>query len=267
MKMVNIFAIVAFIGTTHAQLQTGSIVVIGFTEDKIIIAADSLTLDSLSKQPTHKDYCKIAAINNQLIFGSVGSSSYAGGRVVSPWSNAEEVKAAFLGNHSDVFAVAKTWGEAIASHWNVMYSFYPRIVERSLTEDGIITAALFVMNVNNRFSYVIDVVRFDGHRFKEEQGFFGTTCLPYCAIGKAVAFNEFNVGLTERAKREGRVSPSPQLSTQIDIQTLQAIRLADLAAAYEPTKDIGGAIDAVEFRKDGTIHWIARKPNCRENEE
>lgn len=49
-----------------------------------------------------------------------------------------------------------------------------------------------------------------------------------------------------------------------DESALLAIRLADLAAALTPTKDVGGKIDAIEIEK-GAIHWIARKPNCPED--
>jgi hypothetical protein len=40
-----------------------------------------------------------------------------------------------------------------------------------------------------------------------------------------------------------------------------------LTIAYDPDGDVGGQIDALALKSDGSIYWRQRKPNCAEKED
>lgn len=94
-----------------------------------------------------------------------------------------------------------------------------------------------------------------------------------CAGGKVEVVGEFCTQSSERSKRESvwgyptePIAPD-RLATGWDKNSLLALRLADLTVAYGNSKEVGGDIDVINLKKDGTMRWLARKKNCPDNQD
>jgi hypothetical protein len=79
-----------------AQVEHGTVVVVYFTPDKIIMAADSRVIRIGQNIPPNDEECKITVIRGQVIFSSANVASYTapGSDVVESWKNADEARSA-----------------------------------------------------------------------------------------------------------------------------------------------------------------------------
>jgi len=93
------FALVLFVAhPALAQISSGTIIVVDFAEDQLVIAADSRsTLNENAGSPNDTE-CKTTAFGNQLIFATTGSNRYTRNDPtdwISPWDNVDEARIAY----------------------------------------------------------------------------------------------------------------------------------------------------------------------------
>jgi hypothetical protein len=84
----------------------------------------------------------------------------------------------------------------------------------------------------------------------------------YGAFGQTNIVQEFLTQTSSRAQDEAlswRLQMSS--SSEQEREWRKAARLADLAAAFETSGEVGGNIDEVELTATGT-RWLQRKPEC-----
>jgi hypothetical protein len=251
-----------------------------FTQDKIIMAADSRTLVAGENTAPDDSKCKIVAIYGQVAFGFSHGTGYTaeGPRdPVQSCTNAEEARRAYdkicglSPNCGRVEEIAKEWGRAISLHFQSLYFAYPRIAEAIAGGDnGILTMAFFggegmngnlvlfqtsvVLNENN-----IQPVRFVTWKVPS------CPLLNYCSIGEVEVLVEFVNLTTPRAKEEAKNWNPSSLHNPADYDLLKTVRLVDLTIAYHQGRDVGGPIDAVQLNRDGSLRWFQRKENCPAN--
>ncbi len=95
MKGFCLFVFFAVIGSpTLAQIQHGTVAVVYYTEDKIIMAADSRGLLLTQNAQPDDSVCKIAAPYGKMLFVSSHAVAYKSGGLfdlVQPWSNVDEI--------------------------------------------------------------------------------------------------------------------------------------------------------------------------------
>ena len=84
----------------------------------------------------------------------------------------------------------------------------------------------------------------------------------YGVFGTTIVADEFLHDTSPRAELE-TASWQSQMSnrSEKEKQWRKAVRLVDLAIAYEPGGEVGGDIDVVELTATG-VHWLQRKPQC-----
>jgi hypothetical protein len=133
-------------------------------------------------------------------------------------------------------------------------------------KNGIITAGLFIGVEDGSFvtAFVaitfnrqrIDPVRLENAQLAE---CIGDPPIRMCATGETAVFARFK---TDGNPWKGEEVVSPRKGGKVDLETPRAIRFAELTAIHEQKKTVGGPIDALEVWKDGSIHWVKRKPNC-----
>jgi hypothetical protein len=134
---------------TLAQIQHGTIGVVYYTKDKIIVAADSRVLPSFVNASPDDNECKVTTPYGKLVFVSSGAAAYHNGGVagsVQSWSNIEEIHRAYSTtsllystNYDRIMGTA----ESIASNWQSLLLEHPDVViDAARMGNGILTRAI-----------------------------------------------------------------------------------------------------------------------------
>jgi hypothetical protein len=264
--VVGLFAFSLIFDTALTEVKTGSLAIIYFAGDKVIIASDSRAILSTgrTKFPPDDTYCKIAVLGNQMIFTSVHRLNSPGGGFVTPWNARTEAEKAFkfadsfkTASLTDKLAiVANTWSEAAKSHFTQLSIFAPKELD---PDQGKMSRAAFITVSGGKFSYALIDVTYDGHTVGIDR--------PRLGAGQ----DTFAMGQVDLVPKYITRPPtqwhfSDLLLKTIDIRTLRMMKAVDMVAAYDPSGIVGGPVDAVELWQDGSVHWVARKSNCPENQ-
>jgi hypothetical protein len=116
-----------------AQVTSGTIVVVGFAADKVIVAADSR--GHMLGKPPIDDRCKIATFNHNIVFTSTGAFGHYKEHPFEPvgnWDNIEEAKTAAQttprNNDIRIQPIAEAWGKQLKKRWAEYNFFYPQKV-------------------------------------------------------------------------------------------------------------------------------------------
>jgi hypothetical protein len=261
-----------------AQFKSGTVILVGYSKNKIIMTADSRAGDE-GKAPTD-DACKITALNNKLLFSATGRIFDKTNGIVG-WNAPEQAKQAFeqISNQmpvpGDGFTryVAQLWAQLvsqnIASH--IRAEEYATLRPHRLYLDGIFAGIGPTGNIQT--GYVIvgsDVPSGPGSR---RMGYTGvremslSDTVDYFVLGHTKTLNEFINATTGRAKAEKAVTLKQSRTWPfLDADARMAIRLTELIIKYaDHPEQVHGPVDAVEVDKGGTMRWIQRKANCPQN--
>ena len=113
-----------------AQIDYGTIEVIYFSQDKIVIAADSRNVSHASLDLPNDSACKIVALDGNAVFVSSGGTAYQTNAIfdrVNPWTNNDEARIAYqeiLATRSTsrgyIKQIAEKWGESIVSEVEIL---------------------------------------------------------------------------------------------------------------------------------------------------
>jgi hypothetical protein len=257
---------------TVAQISSGTIIVFHLTKDKFIIAADSRAV--FKGKPEDSD-CKIAVFHHQFVFATSGASGYRpdeGFDPVHAFDNVQEARDAI--RQRSVLSVKKTlvddiadaWADSLIKDWQLMYSWHPDLVIEAATRGkGTLATGMFAGAVKGETVLVGRAITFS----KDRRELIVSAPIPYdcearlCATGMTEVFDEYTSfpPQTQRAEREAILKPTKN-------ETARIIRLVHLSILYTTHKDeIGGNVDALELWNNGSVHWVARKENCPENQD
>jgi hypothetical protein len=266
-----------------AQADSGTIVVINFAKDEVVVAADSRAIRQDTGVPDNS-YCKVAVFRHQFIFASVGASRFldqATGRIL--WDNNDLARQAARASQShdrqvsDLYAAAVDWAQAVKSHWDANREDAKKIPG---PRGGQITAGEFM---DKSLAIEIGEIRFDAENkfdpIRENVGLpTDDRCWPcsadgqtsrICVAGKhADVAKKFCAQKRRESKSEDRISVRAPLKAPTQAAEL-ATKIVELTIdAYEKTAgDVGGPVDVVSVSRDGTVTWHARKSSCPENQD
>jgi hypothetical protein len=262
-----------------AQADSGTIVVLNFAKDEVVVAADSRAIRQDTGVPDNS-YCKVAVFRHQFIFASVGASRFldhATGKTL--WDNNHLARQAAQASQShdrqvsDLYAAAEDWAQAVKSYWDAHREEARKIPG---PRGGQITAGEFI---DKSLAIEIGEIRFDaGNEFdpiRENVGLpTDDRCWPCSANGQTsricVAGKHADVAkkFCAQKKRDDEISVRSTLKAPTHAAEL-ATRIVELTIdAYEKTAgDVGGPVDVVSVSRDGTITWHARKSSCPENQD
>jgi hypothetical protein len=247
------------------EFKTGSLSIIYFAGDKVIVVSDSRVIFSRGRTtlPPVDNYCKLLALGTKTIFTSVHALDRPAGILTTAWNARTEAEKAFkfansLSAASDLqkFTImASKWSEAAKNHFTQELIFSPSDLD---PDQGRVSEAVFVTVTEGRFYYASIAVTYDGHAIGIERNAIGAT-QDTLAIGKVDLVPKY--------------LPNPPhlwdfsslLLKTTDIRTLRMIKAVDMVEASDPNGTVGGAVDAVELWRDGTIHWAAHKENCQDD--
>lgn len=275
-----LFLVVLLELPAFAQIEHGSIVIIYFSNDQIAVAADSR--GSQEGGLKSNSYCKVFAFDHKLIFAVTNhaSNSRTGISDLSEaWNSWDDARSAYkeaLATHSEtvVEQTADNWAKKIVSHWRQMYTFYPQRVRSLVGPNGGLTIGSFggldrdghlvLVQIRILFQNSLDPISYSTTVLGSSD-----CMLHFCGSGLTDVGNEFLTQDTDWTRQEfAQWSAQKWPGKPEDKVLLEAIRLVDLTIAYSNPKErdeLGGPIDALELKGDGSFRWFARKENCPEN--
>jgi hypothetical protein len=276
MKNLVLTVIALWSYSAFAQAQHGTVIVVNFTKDKVIIAADSRAMNSDTRRPPDDCRCKISAFGKKIVFTTSGTAVFMKGSTSDPvegWDNSEIANRAARESRYDLDKTVLSWSSILADHWKSAYLWHSdMVIHAAEIGNGVITVGLFFQAETGKYKAV--AVTFDRSRLEPIQMQLGdlSACWPcgqqdgarICVVGRIEAVD--SICSKSKGARDiiGNMSLDSLKTT--NESALLAIRLVDLAASLTATKDVGGKIDAIEIEK-GALHWIARKPNCPEDQD
>ena len=265
--------VTSFSFLARAQVNTGSIVVFELTNqrDRFIAAADSRAV--FKSKLAEDNHCKIAGFREQFVFAITGAASYPSGvRDRAPsWDGIKEAGKVIRlhglnkpqSAETRVNTVADMWGRKLKNDWQDLYRWHRDIVEESAKRGkGTLTTGIFATAVNGEIAVAVRSI--DLTKEKVVVAAPKDKCeIGLCASGLTDIFKEYVDKASQRAKDEAELW---SLSQRPDTEMRWLIRLVDLTIEYDLTHQVGGKIDVIELWKDGSIHWIQRKPECPEKQ-
>ena len=261
------------------QVKTGTAVVILFSHNYIVFAAESRVVLP-GKSILHRDNaCKIRAINNKFIFASAGVNGFEPepGKAGNAWSAYDEPGKLIdqLPDMDDpVHGLAELWGKSLEKHVNRALEVNPASMMDFLRKEGgqTLTTGMFAGRTKQGqlVIYKADLnCNCAGNSRRTSLEILPFPLSPGTgggAIGSQEAldlWDELGKGNSERAQASlhqletgdaGRSGP----------KRLEAIAVSSLEfiLQYSRGGDVGGPVDAVEMTPTGDIHWVQRKANC-----
>lgn len=270
-----IISLVAYL--VMSQSSSATIIIINFTDDKIVVAADSLSLNITTGDRDYS-YCKIAAFQRQVVFTSVGGLRFTDTNSNSVvWDNipmAREAARVSLqggGKNVDVQTAVINWANAVQRSFDGIS--LPELKNASRANGGQLTAGAFVGPQLSFRAATVGLVENSLHPVQYQIFDELATCWPcgeeseekVCAAGR-----HFDVAekFCAQRKRGAKLSIRTRLHKGSKAAKLAAKIVELTIDTYGDTaKDVGGSVDVVTISKDGRITWNARKENCPENQD
>ena len=250
------------------QFQSGTIVALEFSEERLIIAADSRLTDDNGK-PLNDCACKISVIDKSLIFAGTGKQhlTYNGRTFIDGTDVAVRVRR--NNKSASVKRIATLWAEQMkitlgevgkSSREALLKNLSTEIIVRGIfggvEADGRIavynTAVIYKLSGGS----VILSTKFQslGHDME--------------VFGHDDLFQEFFNMKTKRG-----IDWNMRLDKELDAKHIgdrEPYRLiAGLEATIQWANDsfIGGDVDELILNKGGKMTWVKRKTNCAEAEQ
>jgi hypothetical protein len=260
------------------QISSGTVVVFNFTEDKLIVAADSRVVHNDATPPDNA-YCKISTLGHQFVFVTFGHTSYANTPfdLIKGWDNLalarETIQVVSKKDDTAAYLIdlATYWAKAVRDHWDrfcaLRRSECEKLVEKT---NGILTQGMFIgsntlfggagLVFNPRLPSPVYYVT--GDKMTQSQCW---SCGQEPGKKICVAGSHPDIAANMCAKRGSNSKISTRLQLPgLDRDTGLAVEIAELTiAAYgKSVGDVGGPIDIISIPKSGSIHWINHKHNC-----
>lgn len=254
-----------------------TVVIINFTKDRIVVAADSLSLNITTGDRDYS-YCKIAAFQGQVLFTSVGGLRFTDTNSKSVvWDNlpmAREAARAASNNgrgNIDVQTAVINWANAVKRRFEGIPM--PELREAFRANGGQLTAGAFIGPQLSFRAATVGFVENPANPIHYQIFDELATCWPcgqetgekICAAGR-----HFDVAekFCSQRKHGAKISIRARLHKGSKAAKLAAKIVELIIDAHgETAKDVGGSIDVVTISKDGRITWNARKPICSEDQE
>ena len=265
---VVVLALASSLGAeSDAQSASGTVVVIGWSQTKIVIAVDSRGFDDAGKH--RDDICKIVRLDDHSVFTAAGNIIHArDGHAL--WDAQEEARHAFqeaqnAGGRLVLRAAARSWGERMVASINRALAADPA-GSTKMVENNIFLTGVFLGFQNGITAmYQVEIACDPGTRQAREKFYAERprSTMHFAALGRNEIVSEVVAARTHFARVEQRKwAASERNIPWRDRDVRWAIRLVQLTMEYHPQKiDVGGPTDALEMTRRG-IRWVERKPGC-----
>ncbi len=257
----------------HAQMERGTLLVVYFSQDKIVLAADSLNLIKGRGTEKREYSCKIVALGKDTLFAAAGRTGYRKGPSdpLPDWTAIGEAQRIYTQHPTEPPEILSNYREqALIEHLSAQLRSPTgrRVVEDDAgRQEGILTSGLFLYAPpHGDFQWILSRVTYPRRGFLDSKyASLPPDIPPYLALGEPNAVRtvlEYVSLQSDRAKKEADEWNQEQHCLHGDKEAARAKRLVELAIEHDQTGEIGGEIDVAVLPKNGTVEWVAN-PNCK----
>jgi hypothetical protein len=272
-KTGSLILILMFGNSLVAQCQEGgkgTLVVIGLSQNKIIIAADSRK-SAYSRDQSRDDDCKLIPFDGFSVFTTAGNVGFRTEHTTGWDGNNEAAKIIASSKNSKSTGkylrnAAIEWAQNITAEINQSLA-----VDRNQTmqavEDNRILNGIFVGLENGIGALYQEEIMLDPRRRRAINHLTAEPMPPvlqWSAMGDVTAAIDVIRGESTFAKTQRHEWGLLQRTIELkDRDAYWAIQLVKIGANYDPKRqEIGEPVDALEITVEGT-RWVKRKPVCK----
>jgi hypothetical protein len=256
--------------TTGADyIDSGTIIVIAQTKERIIIAADSRsgeTTDGVTVKSVDDSACKIAAFRRDSVFSAAGILRDRENKWTSMSEALDVLRTAAPGpiGSRQGEAILDRWADAMAQRVRVFSS--DQLLAYSSNNAGhILTGVLAGIEDDKQPWLRAVMVNFSSAAGFSHQSYTLISNDPptaYYFLGKPAIGLEFERDKSSSRAVKERASWNRENLTGPSLDRFKARRLVELTIMYHsPKTEVGGAVDEVELDASG-VRWLHVKPNC-----
>lgn len=260
------------------QVQHGTLGVVYMTKEKIVVAADSRSMELGVKGPPNDSQCKIAAPHGKfifLVFWGIGYRNHGFPDTAPSWKSIDEIYKAYDAAPAprvppvpdDVrMSTLTEWMNLVSVDFRTMYRIH-RSAILNLADAGhgvLARGAMFGFDSKGTPSGRVGTIAFDeGQVYSLMDAPILNCPNHFCSYGHVEIVDEFVNLKSPRARKEATEWKPPKGTAPKDYDILKAMRLVELA--IQDGQDVGGKVDAVEMLRNGDVRWFAIKSNCRKD--
>ncbi|HET9284473.1 MAG TPA: hypothetical protein VFR24_21170 [Candidatus Angelobacter sp.] len=261
------------------QVKTGTAVVILFSHNYIVFAAESRVVLAGKSIRHRDDACKVRAISNKFIFASAGVNGFEPepGKNGNAWSAYDEpgkLADQLPDMDNPVHGLAELWGKSLEKQVNRALAVNPEPMMDFLRHEGGQTLSSGIFAGRTKQGQLV-VYKADlncncvGNSRRTSLEILPLP-LPASSAGLVIGsqealdlWDELKKGNSERARASLHQFETDHASGA-GPKTLGAAAVTSLEfiVKYAREEGIGGPIDAVEMTPAGDTYWIQRKANC-----
>jgi hypothetical protein len=273
-KWMNILVLILMFGTPLASRSQdtgrGTLIIVGYSQNKIIVAADSRK-SSYSGNRFTDDDCKLIPFNGFSVFTTAGNVGFRTQHTMG-WDGNREAdkiiasskKSKSTGKYLRIAAVE--WAQNITAEINRSLMLDREETMQAVEENRILNG-IFVGFENGIAAFYLEEIIFDPQSRRATNRLTDAPILPvlqWGAMGDWTAANDVIHGESAFAQRQIRewnlLRPTIELK---DRDAYWAIQLVKIGALYDSNRqEIGGPVDALEITAGG-IRWVKRKEVCK----
>jgi hypothetical protein len=267
--VVFLLLILPQIAKAADYLNSGTIIVIAQTKDRVIMAADSrsgATTDGITVNSVDDSMCKIAAFGHNVAFSAAGILGGPGQEWTAISLAVEIVRASaprLIGSRQGE-AILDKWADSMIQRLHAFSS--EQLLSYATANGGHITTGVLAGIEKDKKTWVRAVmVKFSSMNGLTYQGYTLTSDDPpsaYYFLGKSQIGSEFEKDKSSGRAIEERASWDHKNLNGAALDRFKARRLVELTIMYHSNKnDVGGAVDEIEVDESG-VRWLHLKPNC-----
>jgi len=272
--MPGLFLVVAMVflprvATTADYINSGSIIVIAQTKNRVIIASDSRigrSTNGLTINSVDDSACKIARFGRNVVFAASGILSDDGQKWTAISQAVDVVRTSVPGpiGSGQGEAILNKWADSMIQKLRVFSS--DQLRSYADTTEGHIATGIMAGIENDKQTWVRAVmVNFSSTTGLSYQPYTLKSNDPptaYFFMGKSQIALEFEQVKSSSRALEERTSWDRSNLSGASLDRFKARRLVELTIMHHLNKaDVGGAVDEIEVDASG-VRWLHVKPNC-----
>jgi len=258
-------------------LHHGTVVIVFFSNDRVVLAADSRRTFSGGRRGYEDTRCKVSDLGNDAIFAGAGVSGYDFGPeqttpVFDTRKTAQNVARSLPGATPDrARAIAEGWARQVKMALDEQLTRHPDEIFSSLHgSSNLLASGVFAGRKAGSLAAYYVAINCECSGSKKFSSVHITQLrptgdgLPAASVGTAEAqrlFSELVDAGTPRALIERATWPAN--THDLDNNVAVTIKTAEFILHHSTDHTIGGPINVVELENDGQVRWMKREKFCK----
>lgn len=271
-----VFAAIAFVAARAMEVQHGTVVVIFFSKDRVVLAADSRVTFSGAAKYHQDNQCKVSDLGHETIFAASGFTRYnfAPDQKMPTFDVYQEAARLSQAIKSEVpdraRAVAEAWARRVKVALDIGLVRHPKEVMSLLHGQSMqLAGAVFAGRNQAGLAVYYVAIRCECKTSQKYSSIHVSQIhpvndgMPAASIGTAEAmelFSEVADGSSPRGLAERDSWTGAQ--TEPDRDAYVTVRTGEFILRNSKEGTAAGPINALELTADGQVRWVKREKNC-----